>query len=94
MRKLVKANRETLVVARDAEERERLEAEIAVLEEFLPQALGSDEIVAALADVADAIRAAAAAGPALGIAMKHLKATGASVESRDVSTAVAQLRGS
>jgi uncharacterized protein YqeY len=94
MRKLVKANRETLVVARDAEERERLEAEIAVLEEFLPQALGSDEIVAALADVADAIRAAAAAGPAMGIAMKHLKATGASVESRDVSTAVAQLRGS
>ena len=94
MRKLVKANRETLALARDAAERERLEAEIAVLEEFLPRALGSDEIVAALADVADAIRAAAAVGPAMGIAMKYLKASGASVESRDVATAVTRLRGS
>lgn len=94
LRKLVKANRETLEVARDDAERAQLEEEIAVLGDFLPRALDTDQIVAALAEVADAIRAAAAAGPAMGIAMKHLKASGATTESRDVSTAVARLRGS
>lgn len=91
MRKLVKANQETLAHA-GAEEQEKLRAEIDILNAFLPQALSVDQITEALANVSDAIRAAAASGPAMGIAMRHLRDAGATVESRDVSAAVARLR--
>jgi hypothetical protein len=92
LRKLIKSNEETLATGVDGEKKDALEREIAVLREFLPKTLSIDEIVAALAPVADAIKAAAAAGPATGIAMKHLKAAGAAVGGKEVSQAVERIR--
>ena len=66
--------------------------EIAVLESFLPKTLSVDEIVAALAAVADPIKAAGNDGQATGVAMKHLKSTSALVNGKDVSEAVKKIR--
>lgn len=92
LRKLVKANQETLRSATDAEQRATLEQEIKVLEEFLPRALGVPELVSLLTPASAEIRAAAGPGPALGAAMKFLKAQSVSAEAADVREAVTQLR--
>jgi uncharacterized protein len=94
LRKLVKSNQETLaaLTAEDNDRRQVLEREIGVLEGFLPKALSADQIRALLEPVAVQIRAAAAAGPAMGIAMKHLKAQQAVTEARDVQAAIEALR--
>jgi uncharacterized protein YqeY len=92
LKKLVKSNQETLAATSSAEQRRDLEREIAVLETFLPKAPSAAELVALLAPVADAIRAAAGPGPAMGVAMKFLKGANVAAESRDVQTALAELR--
>jgi uncharacterized protein len=92
LRKLVKANQETLRAATDATQRAALEQEIGVLEAFLPRALGVPELVELLGSAATEIRAAAGPGPALGAAMKLLKAKGVSADAADVRAAVTQLR--
>lgn len=92
LKKLVKSNRETLESATDAEQKTALQGEIAILQELLPRSMSVDEIVAALAPVADAIRAAGNDGQGTGIAMKHLKASGAEVDGKDVAQAVKALR--
>lgn len=92
LRKLVKSNNETLAACTDADQEAILRQEISILEEFLPQALNVDQILEELASVADSIRAATAAGPAMGIAMKTLKASGAEVGGQNVQAAVAKLR--
>ena len=94
VRKLVKNNQETLGVSESAEQKAQLAEAITVLESLLPKALGVDEIVAALAAVADAVRAAGNDGQATGVAMKHLKSTGAVVTGKEVTAAVKQIRGS
>jgi uncharacterized protein YqeY len=92
LRKLVKSNEETLAVATDAAQRTTLTQENAVLQSLLPQSLDVGQIVAALAPVAAQIRAAANDGQATGVAMKQLKASGATVSGKDVAEAVKQLR--
>ncbi len=92
LRKLIKSIGESLEAATDADQRAQLAEEIAVLERFLPKTLSPDEIVAALEPVADAVRAAGNDGQATGVAMKHLKGSGASVEGKDVSAAVRRMR--
>ena len=92
LRKLIKSIGESRDAATDDAQRADLGEEIAVLERFLPKTLSPDEIVAALAPVADAVRAAGNDGQATGVAMKHLKSTGATVEGRDVSAAVRSMR--
>ena len=92
--KLVKSNRETLTVSPDEAQKEILLREIGILETFLPVALTPDEISAALAPVADQIRAAKGDGPAVGVAMKHLKSVEAVVSGQDVRAAVSALRSS
>jgi uncharacterized protein len=92
LKKLVKSNEETLAVATEAAQREALAREIALLTAMLPKTLGVPEIVAALAPVADAIKAAGNDGQATGVAMKHLKSTGASVDGKTVAAAVKQIR--
>jgi len=92
LRKLVKSNRETLEAATDPAQRTALEAEIVVLEGFLPQALSADQIRTLLEPVANEIRAASGVGPAMGIAMKFLKTQGATTEARAVQAALAALR--
>ncbi len=94
VRKLVKANEETLAMSgSDAEKIAILRREIELLTELLPKGLPPAEIEAALAPVAAAIQAAANDGQATGVAMKHLKGLGASVSGADVAAAVKALRG-
>ena len=93
LRKLIKSIGESLEAASEDAQRAQLGEEIAVLERFLPKTLTPDEIVAALEPVADAVRAAGNDGQATGVAMKHLKGSGATVEGKDVNTAVRQMRG-
>ena len=104
VRRLVKSNEETLGhtqgthgaqgetddPARSAE----LRREIEVLSALLPQTLSPEAIAQALAPVVDALRAAKTEGQAMGMAMKHLKATGAVVEAAAVQQAVKSVRSS
>lgn len=92
LKKLVKSNEESLEASQDEAAKQQLRAEIAVLSDFLPKSLGVPEIVAALAPVAEAVKAAGNDGQATGVAMKHLKTLGAVVNGKDVSAAVRQLR--
>ncbi|MBK6528228.1 MAG: GatB/YqeY domain-containing protein [Deltaproteobacteria bacterium] len=92
LRKLVKSNQDTLALTVDPAQQETLRKEIAVLEELLPKTLDADGIVALLEPVRDAIRAAANDGQATGVAMKHLKTTGAAVQGKDVGDAVRRIR--
>jgi uncharacterized protein len=92
LKKLVKSNQETLAAATSAEQRSDLEQEIRVLEAYLPSAPGPDQLRALLAPVAAQIRAAAGPGPAMGIAMKFLKAADVVAEARDVQAVLAELR--
>lgn len=92
LRKLVKSNRETLAATSDESQSEVLHQEIVVLETFLPKALTVEQIVKALQEVSESISSAKADGPAMGIAMKVLKANNAEVASGDVKQAIAQLR--
>jgi uncharacterized protein YqeY len=92
VRKLIKSNEETLATVTAPEQRAVLEEELRILGAFLPKSLGVDEIVLALAPVADAVRSAAGEGQATGVAMKHLKSSGANVNGKDVAVAVKRLR--
>jgi uncharacterized protein YqeY len=93
LRKLLKSNLETLKSTEDEAGKAAIEEENAVLESLLPKQLSEDEIIAALEPVADAIKGAPGDGPATGIAMKHLKQSGAAVDGKTVSGAVRKLRG-
>ena len=93
LKKLVKSNQESIEASQDEAQKTQLRAEIEVLNTFLPKSLGLPEIVAALAPVADAVKAAGNDGQATGVAMKHLKSLAAEVNGKDVSAAVRQLRG-
>jgi uncharacterized protein YqeY len=92
LKKLVKSNEESIEASQDEAQKAQLRAEIEVLNAYLPKALGVAEIVAALAPVADAVKAAGNDGQATGVAMKHLKTLGAEINGKDVSAAVRQLR--
>jgi uncharacterized protein YqeY len=88
VRKLIKANEETLAVSSDDAQKATLAKENEILRSLLPQTLGIPQIVEALAPVRAAIEAAGNDGQATGVAMKHLKAAGASVGGKDVTEAV------
>ena len=92
LRKLVKSNRDTLAAGPDDARRTVLEREIVILEELLPQTLDVDAIQAALEPVREAVLGARNDGQATGIAMKHLKSTGAAVTGQDVAQAVKAMR--
>jgi uncharacterized protein len=93
LRKLVKSNDESIAAGVDDAKKATLLEENRILAEFLPKSLGVDAIVTALASVADAVKAAGNEGQATGVAMKHLKSTGAIVQGKDVASAVKKLRG-
>jgi uncharacterized protein YqeY len=92
LRKLVKSNEETLSLTEDPEQQEVLKAELETLREFLPKSLSVDAIVEALSAVSDAIARAPNDGAAVGVAMKALKAVGATVDGKAVAEAVRRLR--
>ncbi len=94
LRKLVKSNEETLGALPAGDDRiAPLKREVEVLLSLLPAQMNAAEIVAALAGQVDAIKAAGNDGQATGIAMKHLKASGAAVNGAEVTAAVKQIRG-
>lgn len=92
LRKLVKSNEESLDSVSDADKRAQLTRENQVLLELLPKALGEDELMLALAGVAEQIRAAGSDGQATGVAMKQLKADGVIADGKAVGAAVKRLR--
>ncbi|CAN5925281.1 hypothetical protein BH11MYX4_BH11MYX4_46090 [soil metagenome] len=93
LRKLIKSNEETLAALPEGDERIAvLQREITVLASLAPAQLTVAQIIEALAGHVDAIKAAAADGQATGIAMKHLKSSGADVKGTDVGLAVKQMR--
>ena len=92
IRKMAKSTRETAAVATDGGQTANLQRELALLESFLPKTLSVEDIQAALQPHADAIRGAGNDGQATGIAMKHLKSSGAAVDGKDVAAAVKALR--
>jgi uncharacterized protein YqeY len=92
VRKLVKSNEETLSMTTSEEQKKTLRDEIAVLSSVLPATLGPEQIAEKLADVKEAIKAAANDGQAMGIAMKHLKSAGIAAQGADVSKAVKAIR--
>jgi uncharacterized protein YqeY len=91
VRKLVKSNEETMA-ASTGERAATLKREIEILSSLLPKQMSVDEIVQALGSQRDAIRAAKNDGQATGVAMKHLKTTGASFDGTLVADAVKRLR--
>ena len=94
VRKLIKSNEETLGLSADKPDQvTTLKREIEVLSALLPKQMSVEDIVKALEPVKDAIVAAKADGQATGVAMKHLKTTGANVSGNDVGAAVKKLRG-
>jgi uncharacterized protein YqeY len=93
LRKLIKSNDESIAASEDSSKKATLEEENRILSDFLPKSLDVDAIVAALAAVAAAVKAAGNEGQATGVAMKHLKGSGAVVQGKDVAQAVKRIRG-
>ena len=97
IRKTMLGNQETMVLMEQKgmvnDTYARLKAENVFLQTLLPQTLSVAEIVAALGEVAEAVRGAKNDGQATGVAMKHLKGKGLKVLGDDVSAAVRQVRG-
>jgi uncharacterized protein YqeY len=91
VRKLVKSNEETMA-ASTGERAATLKREIELLSELLPKRMTVDQIAAALESQREAIRAAKSDGQATGVAMKHLKSTGASFDGADATEAVKRIR--
>jgi uncharacterized protein YqeY len=91
VRKLVKSNEETMA-ASSGERAATLKREIEILTALLPRRMSVDEIAAALESQRESIRAAKNDGQATGIAMKHLKSTGASFDGTDATEAVKRIR--
>jgi uncharacterized protein YqeY len=97
IRKVMLGNQETLGILEEkgmtsSPNHAKLTAENAFLQGLLPKTLSVAEIVAALADAADAIRGAKNDGQATGLAMKHLKGKQLKVLGEDVAAAVKQIR--
>jgi hypothetical protein len=92
VRKLIKSNEETIGATPEGDAKRILVEENVVLASLLPKSMGVADIVAALEPVRDAIKAAGNDGQATGAAMKHLKASGAVVNGKDVTEAVKQIR--
>jgi uncharacterized protein YqeY len=92
LKKLVKSNEESLAVVTDPAQRQVLEREVEVLKELLPKGLSLDELVLALAPLHEAIKSAKGDGPAMGIAMKHVKTQALAADGKDVTEAVRRIR--
>ena len=92
-RKAVTGLKETIPLAKkDGRDTTQQEAELALLEGLLPRAWDREAIAAALAPHRDEIRAAKSDGQAMGVAMKVLKAHGATTGPDDVKAIVAATR--
>lgn len=93
VKKLVKSAEETRgSLPENDDRRAELTREIELLTAFLPKGLSEADLVAALASVHEAIKAAGNDGAATGLAVKFLKAQGIVADGKIVSAAVKALR--
>jgi uncharacterized protein len=97
IRKTMLGNQETLTILEQrgmtaSENYAKLTTENALLKSLLPPSLTVDEIVAALDDVNDQVKAAKNDGQATGVAMKHLKSMKVRAQGDDVAAAVKKIR--
>ena len=93
VRKAVTGLKETIPLARKGgRDTAPQEAELALLESLLPRAWDREAIATALAPHRDEIRAAKSDGQAMGVAMRVLKAQGATTSPDDVKAVVAATR--
>jgi hypothetical protein len=98
VRKTMLGNQETLALLRQkgmegSANYAKLTAENVFLQSLFPDTLTMADIVAALDEVADQVKAAKNDGQATGVAMKHLKGRNLRVLGEDVAQAVKQIRG-
>lgn len=93
IRKLIASNEATIEASPSAETQEQLKRENKIMLDLVPQQLDVPQIVTALEPVVDALKGAPSDGPAMGMAMKHLKSVGAAVDGDSVRKAVSQIRG-
>jgi uncharacterized protein len=89
---VMKSNDETLALTTDTARADTLRKENEVLGALLPKKASLDDLVTALAPVRDALLAAKNDGQATGIAMKHLRASGVSVQGNDAAEAAKKIR--
>jgi uncharacterized protein YqeY len=93
IRKTVTGLKETIPLAKKGgRDTTQQEAELALLESLLPKTWDKDAIAAALAAVREELREAKGDGQAMGVAMKVLKAQGATTNPDDVKAVVATVR--
>ena len=93
VRKAVTGLKETIPLAKkDGRDITQQEEELALLESLLPKAWDKEAIAAVLAPLRDELRAAKNDGQAMGVAMKALKAQGATTNPDDVKAVVAEVR--
>lgn len=96
LRKMVKSNRETHAALAGqpdkAAELDVLEKELAILESLLPRTLTAQETETVLEAVRELLCGAEKDGMATGLAMKHLKTTGAVVDGKVVAQVVTNMR--
>lgn len=97
IRKIVEGNNETRTMLKQAGRDNEplythLDNESKYLSEFLPKTLSRDKIAEELVPLADSLKAAKSDGQAMGLAMKHFKAKGLTVDGNDVSAVVAEVR--
>lgn len=93
IKKTVAGLKETIPLVKQAgRDTAQQEGELALLEALLPKAWDRNAITAALAPHQDELRAAKNDGQAMGVAMKVLKAQGATSSPDDVKAVVAAAR--
>lgn len=92
VRKLVKSNEETIGATTDPAQKAVLVEENAILATLLPKGLTPEELLAHLEPARAAIKAAGNDGQATGVAMKHLKSLGLTVQGNEVGQAVKTIR--
>jgi uncharacterized protein YqeY len=93
VKKSVAGLKETIpLMKKDNRDTAQQEAELALLEGLLPKAWDREAITAALVPARDELRAAKGEGQAMGVAMKVLKAQGATTNPEDVKAVVAAVR--
>ncbi len=93
IKKIVKSAEETRGSLTDDDPRKAdASREIELLTAFLPKGMSAEDLVAALAPVSDAIKAAPNDGAATGVAMKLVKSQGIVADGKLVSAAVKAIR--
>jgi uncharacterized protein YqeY len=93
VKKIMESNRTSLKYLRADDSRaEKLEEENECLAELLPKYLSKEAISAILVSENLALKSYKSDGQAVGVAMKHFKATGQFVEGNTVKEAVTELR--